>query len=471
MPWRRTANGRPACDLNESTTGHDQGSEAGTPAVPGPDMVTPPKTPASDALPPWMRAVVISTGLLAALIAAALALPPIWSGAAEPKPAAAEPTLTAENAAELCWKLFEEPKEYIDGDAQRRRWDLRAASCQKAYDADPANTELKVAVARNLPYARKTDAIAMLREAALQGSAEANYQIYEHHKSWDRGDLDKPQLVTRAEAERALRKAAELGHPYSTRLLAALLDRGDTVRRDPAAARYWAERALQNPGATKGDQMVLGRLLATSDKPDERARGIALLEQTANAGVFGAKRELAIAIRKGDPVRARNLLEEARRPDSGGAIVPLAEMLIAGEGGPADPKRALALLKGATDSWAAKGMLGRLALEGRLVPRDIQQAVELIDRASTWDFDARMQVLRLLAEHPEARVNNPGSTLYYAVEAAELDEPSAMNALIALKLSVNAQFQDRPGACKLIATAAGRGDQTMAPRLAECRAN
>jgi hypothetical protein len=87
-----------------------------------------------------------------------------------------------------------------------------------------------------------------------------------------------------------------------------------------------------------------------------------------------------------------------------------------------------------------------------------------------WDFDARMQVLKLLADHPEARVTYPRSTLYYAVEAAELDEPGAINALIALKLSANAQFQDRPGACKLIETAVGRGDQTMAQRLAGCRA-
>ena len=33
--------------------------------------------------------------------------------------------------------------------------------------------------------------LALLREAAAQGSAEANYEIYESHKSWDRGDLDK----------------------------------------------------------------------------------------------------------------------------------------------------------------------------------------------------------------------------------------------------------------------------------------
>ncbi|MGY2909252.1 hypothetical protein [Bradyrhizobium sp. URHC0002] len=79
--------------------------------------------------------------------------------------------------------------------------------------------------------------------------------------------------------------------------------------------------------------------------------------------------------------------------------------------------------------------------------------------------------MRLLAEFPEVRVNGAKSVFYDAVEAAELDEPGAMAALIELKLSANAQFQDRPGACKLIEMAVSRGDQTMARRLADCRAN
>jgi hypothetical protein len=82
-----------------------------------------------------------------------------------------------------------------------------------------------------------------------------------------------------------------------------------------------------------------------------------------------------------------------------------------------------------------------------------------------------MQVVRLLTEYPQTRVSHPKITLYYAIEAAELDEPGAMKALIELKLSANTRFQDRPGACKLIETAASRGDQSMAQRLAACRAN
>ena len=40
---------------------------------------------------------------------------------------------------------------------------------------------------------------------------------------------------------------------------------------------------------------------------------------------------------------------------------------------------------------------------------------------------------------------------------------------INLKLSDNAQFQDKPGASKPIETAVSRGDQAMAARLPACR--
>jgi hypothetical protein len=57
-------------------------------------------------------------------------------------------------------------------------------------------------------------------------------------------------------------------------------------------------------------------------------------------------------------------------------------------------------------------------------------------------------------------------------EEARRDNPGgAMAALIDLKMSKNPQFQDRPGACKLIETAAKNGDQVLAQRLTECRAN
>ena len=70
------------------------------------------------------------------------------------------------------------------------------------------------------------------------------------------------------------------------------------------------------------------------------------------------------------------------------------------------------------------------------------------------------------------RVDRPEDVLFDAMEATELDEPSATAALIDLKLSQNAQFSDKPGDCKLPETVAASGDQAAARRLAtDCRAN
>jgi TPR repeat protein len=405
-----------------------------------------------------------------------LFLLPLSQDVSEPVVAQIEAPLSPATAADTCLRLSGDSTGFLDLDAeaQQRQRELRRASCAMALAAEPENTRWKVAVGRAMPYQHKAQAVALFREAAAQDDAEACYELYSHHNSWERGDLDKVPLVTRAEAEHSLRKGAELGHPRSMQMLAILLDRGTTVKRDAAAARYWAERAAANPAKDEslGNLMVLlGRLLAASDNPEERSRGLDILEKRAPTPQYGAKTELANAIRKQDPVRARGLLEEARSRDPGGATPPLAEMLLAGEGGPADPKRALSLLKANANGAAVAGVLGRLYLEGKLVPRDVQEAVRLIGQAGAWDLDARIEELRLLAAHPEVRDRNPKHTLYYAAEAAELDEPGAMAALIELKLSENPQFQDKPGACKLIETAVKRGDQAMAQRLAACRAN
>jgi len=129
--------------------------------------------------------------------------------------------------------------------------------------------------------------------------------------------------------------------------------------------------------------------------------GLEILENLSASGhyQYGAKTALAVAIRKRDPVRARSLLEEALRSDPGGATAPLAEVLIAGKGGLADPNRAPSLLHSNRNVPAVKGMLGRLRLEGKLLPRDAQEAMRLIGIASVWNFDARQQVVQLLAAY------------------------------------------------------------------------
>jgi TPR repeat protein len=367
-----------------------------------------------------------------------------------------------------CLRYAASPPGIDDQAAFRKGLANWLAVCKQAVLDDPADPRIKVSLARALSAdGQRAAAIPLLRAAGEQGDAEALYEIYEAHKSYDRSDVARPQLVTRPEAERSLRKAAELGHPYSMWILAVLLDRGETVKRDPAGAVLWTERAMAMPpkDTTPADiQVRLGHFLAKSDQPGNRARGLAILESQQKAR-GDAKSYLARALRGSDPVRARALLEEGLRSYPGHALPTLADMLIKGEGGPADPQRALSLLKGrtASDVSAVKAALGQLYLEGRLVPRDVKEAVRLIRLDSIWSHDSRLQVMNLLAANPDIRIEYPGGFLYDATEAAELGEPGALAALIALKLSQNAQFRDKPGGCAL--------SERAGQRVEECRTN
>jgi TPR repeat protein len=385
-------------------------------------------------------------------------------------------TIPPGDAARTCLRINDNP---IEGD-----WDERAkiretwvVACRQAAAAEPANLRLKHVLARSLmATGRRDEAIVLWRELAEHDDADAAFEIYDMYKSYYRGDVNAPQLVTRAEAERALRRAAELGHAYATLMLTVLLDRGGTVKRDPQQAIRFAERAVANPSkdVTAADmQVLLGRLLVKSSDPEQKARGIALLEKLAQTGQWNAKAELAIAIRERDPARARTLLEQSLRGNGGGAIPPLADMLIKGEGGPADPRRAVALLgdRRYSDVPGIRGARGELSIAGKLVPRDLKNGADLLSLFAPWDYDARMRLLKLLADNPDLTIAYPGSILYDATEAADLGEPGAMAALIDLKLSHNAQFRDKEGGCALAAGAAKDGDPASARWRAECGAN
>ena len=321
----------------------------------------------------------------------------------------------------------------------------------------------------------RDESIPLLRAAIAQGDTEAMLALFNDFNSWDR-HLGRPDLIPRAEAEGAFRRAAELGNPDAIFRLASILTRGGPFKHDLAGARLWAERVLANPphDMRPSDVAVMvGQLLSESDKPAERQRGIALLEPLAKAGRGNAQAYLAVAIRASDPGRPRSLLESALSKEPGGALAPLADMLIKGDGGPKDERRALSLLQGwrAAGAQHAKWQLGQIILEGPLLPRDVARAVKLLGPWSQWDYDTRLQIVRLLAENPKVEMDYPEHYLYSTIEDAELGEPSAMDALIALKLSGHVQFADKAGGCALAGRAAKAGDAEAARYLDKCRAN
>ena len=379
--------------------------------------------------------------------------------------------------AQQCFRLGDTPRGYcsapesIDCPGYRTWLD----TCQQALAANPNDPRVKLALslAVRVVTGKRAEAVALMRSAAEQDDdPEAWLALYEEHRSFNRR-LDRPQNITRAEAEKALRRAAELGHPDAIFRLATALYRGGVgLKRDLTSARVWGERALAHPpkGMRASDiQSVVGHWLSQSYDPDIRKRGITLLEAMPGRG--DAQAYLAEAIRTGDPGRSRKLLETALRTFPGHALAPLAEMLIAGEGGPKDEGRALSLLQRAPrDAQQAKALLGRLMLEGRLVRRDIVQAVGHLLPWSQWDYDTWLLIANVLAENPDVPLSRPDGFLYDAIEFAELGEPGAMNALIALKLSRNPQFSDLAGGCALAERAAKRGDDAAARSFDQCRA-
>jgi hypothetical protein len=79
--------------------------------------------------------------------------------------------------------------------------------------------------------------------------------------------------------------------------------------------------------------------------------------------------------------------------------------------------------------------------------------------------------MALLTAHPDISIEGANAFLGGAIEAAEVGEPGAMNALIDLKLSANKQFADKGGGCKLAREAAARGDAHAKRRLQDCGPN
>ena len=322
---------------------------------------------------------------------------------------------------------------------------------------------------------RRAEALAVLRKLAATDNAEALREIYEQHRSWEKDDVNVVPMISRKEAGDSLRRAAELGDTDSMARYSVNLYQGSIIKRDVDAAAYWMERTYRNPARhyTPADVIIsTANMLTESADPEKRARGISILE--ANPNNPRARAELGRAIRMDDPVRARGLFEATLHAWPGVSLPPLADMLIKGEGGPADPKRAVKLLQSHSNKSAPASInaaLGRVYAEGKLLPQDLQKAGELMSGDTQWSVAAKIEYARFLAEHPTVKPYNATRFTHRLTDIAELGEPGAMDALIALKLSANADFTDKTGGCKLAERAVAAGDESAKKFLSACTVN
>jgi len=132
---------------------------------------------------------------------------------AEKKAKQAELDRVTNPLARECLRMKQDRPSSWDVDEQKYRDYLNRYidACRQAVASDPADNRAKITLSSALFDAdRRAEAIVPLREAASTGDADALVEIFEWHKSWERGDVDRVQIVKRDEAANALRAAAAM---------------------------------------------------------------------------------------------------------------------------------------------------------------------------------------------------------------------------------------------------------------------
>ncbi|WP_189434961.1 sel1 repeat family protein, partial [Mesorhizobium sp. M1E.F.Ca.ET.041.01.1.1] len=356
-----------------------------------------------------------------------------------------------------------------------------ADKCQAAMLGAPQEKRLtlqwlRVEVALDQPGL--TWLIPQVKLLADGGSPEANlllYEFYSVHRG-DSADAGAPP-VTREMALDALQKAGAAGHLTALMTLLRQYNDGPLLRRDARklveAAQHIIDAPVQGQSPGEWDSQVrkdMPLLIAqtTLEKDgftgDEQQKAFHAVEADSQAGTNDSVRSAlayitALRLGRGTPqdaAKARQLLE-ARVGHDDYAIPMLADMLAKGEGGPADGKRAIAMLRAAKNVAEAGPMLAGLLLDGRFVGRQPRAAVQLFN--GSWDLDACIRLAGSLLDYDGLRVDYPEMLVERLSDGADAGEPGAALALARLELSDNQQFKNEDQARAMLKPLADGGDR------------
>lgn len=357
------------------------------------------------------------------------------------------------------------------------------AACRTAAVAFPDEQRFAIQLARAMfMEAKPQDEVILptVRRFADNGHIEAQYLMWRMHST----KIDP--LRNPLEANRMLnylRNAAEAGHAEAVYEMYTLRRFGGVLKRDLTEAVRWTDRManlpVQGPAGDwkeKPELEAVGRIQGASLRlrlPDlsaaDKAKAFALLKQSHEAGDDMALMPYANALRLGagtdkQPAAARALLEKAPANDSN-AKMALADMLLAGEGGPRDVKRALAMLDEKNLQYFSERarLLADTYLKGELIGRDPRRAMAALQNGFG-DLDNAITLAGLLRDY-QMKVDKERLLKLLSL-AAVVGEPGAGLALAKLKLSQNPDFRDEAGAREILALMMRDGDPTMQVLLA-----
>ncbi|MEM1047104.1 MAG: tetratricopeptide repeat protein [Pseudomonadota bacterium] len=293
-----------------------------------------------------------------------------------------------------------------------------------------------------------------LRKRVEKGNPEAGYLLFVSYQTVPRGGagprVANERVASREEAEAGLRLAADEGHADAAVALGLALHDGRAMKRDPASARLWLEKALPEANPEQRGPLLeaLGENLALSPDATEadRARGLGLLDEAVTAGrpqAIRAKADVMARTDEAGQVAARDLLEKALEAGNAFARAPLGEMLARGTGGPADTQRGIGLLQKAAAEGDAlgSGFLAEHLMEGTLVLRHPRKALPLMARRALDDLAVRQRLAGLLTVY-RMRIEEADRLSFLLQEDEDAGKTDAAWTLLHLLQAKHEQFRD-----------------------------
>jgi TPR repeat protein len=373
--------------------------------------------------------------------------------------------------------------ELLPYDFGSRQLEVLRSACQIAWAGAPKSRRLQLQWLRVMVAIGKPDQqwllLSQLKMLAADGSAEANYLLFcmfaHHHHRNDGASFP----VSRQEALRHLQIAAEQGHLQALSDLLWQYRSGTFRRRDSHEAVRIARRIESAPpqGKTETEHearmradmaLVIATITLDDDsfpKPEQRI-AFDVVDKDYTSATDNPDSVLAYikALRFGrgtakDQMKARQMLEarlDKFRDENAKPM--LADMLAKGEGGPADPKRGLSMLRDENVGTlrGAPAILAGLLLDGKAVGRQPREAIRVL--AKSWELADQILLAGLLMDY-KTSLDDPKRLVKQLFAAAEVSEPGAAVTLAKLKLSSTSEFNDVDGARALLKPLVDAGDR------------
>jgi TPR repeat protein len=366
-------------------------------------------------------------------------------------------------------------------DFDRAKLKATQEKCQAAWIGAPAEKRM------HLQWIRVTMAIGeanvqlltpQVRALADEGSAEAQYLLYLLHLRNPDAAESSMMDVSREEGWANLNKAAEAGHMDAISELIMHHRGSKYAKRDLRQVVKWQRRLEGAPPQgieiTESEMQRRARIPLeiawTTLEEDgfsatENRMAFRIVEADMKSGSESSNWSTKVAVKclragrgtSKEPARAREILEAGFKNDK--HMVPmLADMLLKGEGGPADGRRALELVRAPElkDDGAAMSVLAEILLSGKVVGYRPQEAIQALARS--YEAKDAIRLAGLLIDY-EARIERPEMLVATLETRAETGDAEAALALARLKLSGLSPFSDETGARALLRPLADAGNR------------